>query len=113
MGKMKLFCIPHAGASAYYYLPEEAQVIHKDVAQFLDRTKRRKASIGNCFVRKNGVFLPVVREGSFRAFYMHDSRKEIYIDQEELLNCLKTDPERGIGYLEDTARDFMNLLAAQ
>lgn len=31
MGKMKLFCIPHAGASAYYYLPLKDKLENVDV----------------------------------------------------------------------------------
>lgn len=45
--------------SEYYYLPAEDTAIHCSVAQFVDRTQRRKATPETCYVNRNGIFLPV------------------------------------------------------
>ena len=42
----------------YYYLPEEDVALHKSVASFVDPGHRRKASAENCYVKKQGTFLP-------------------------------------------------------
>lgn len=50
--------IPVENYQDYYYLPEEDQVIHKDVAQFVDKKFRRKATKSNCYLKKQGAFIP-------------------------------------------------------
>ena len=42
----------------YYYLPEEDLVIHKSVAEFVDKSHRKKATKQNCCIKKSGRFLP-------------------------------------------------------
>ncbi len=42
----------------YYYLIYEDRVVHKSLGQFVDREARRKATAGNCFAPKDGLFLP-------------------------------------------------------
>ncbi len=42
----------------YYYLPVENQVVHKSVASYVAKEYREKAKPENCFVTKNGRFLP-------------------------------------------------------
>ena len=42
----------------YYYLPEEDTALHRSVAAFVDPLHRRKASADNCYVKKQGLFLP-------------------------------------------------------
>ena len=54
----------------YYYLPREDMAIHKSVAQFVDKQFREKATASNCYIKKEGVFLPQPEEWhtpSFRA----------------------------------------------
>ena len=56
----------------YYYLPEEDTAIHKSVASFVDPSHREKASARTCYVKKDGVFLPLAGETAlpvFRRFY--------------------------------------------
>ncbi|MCR5675690.1 MAG: hypothetical protein K6G16_08280 [Lachnospiraceae bacterium] len=43
----------------YSYLPAEDMAIHNSVAQFVDRTHRLKATKENCYVRREGLFVPV------------------------------------------------------
>ena len=42
----------------YYYLPAEDTVLHKSVADFVDKAFKSKAKPSNCYVRKHGVFAP-------------------------------------------------------
>lgn len=50
--------LPLEDVENYYYLPAEDRVVHKSVGQFVDRTHRRKATKKNCFLKKEGCFLP-------------------------------------------------------
>ena len=52
----------------YYYLPEEDTAIHKSVACFVDPAHRRKATAQNCYVKKEGTFLPQTDERFLPSF---------------------------------------------
>ena len=54
-GEMKHF---YKNYKDYYYLPEEDMVVHKSIAEFVDKSHRKKATRQNCFVRQTGHFLP-------------------------------------------------------
>ncbi|MCD7744877.1 MAG: ribonuclease H-like domain-containing protein [Lachnospiraceae bacterium] len=43
----------------YYYLPFENQIVHKSVASYVAKEYREKARPDNCFVEKEGRFLPL------------------------------------------------------
>ena len=43
----------------YYYLPDEDMAIHKSVASFVDPSHRERATAQNCYVKKDGVFIPL------------------------------------------------------
>lgn len=58
-GERKLF---FADYQNYYYLPAEDQVIHKSLAEFVDRGARKKACAKNCYQRVTGCFLPELQE---------------------------------------------------
>lgn len=42
----------------YYYLPDEDTAVHKSVAQFVNPKFRQKAKASNCYIRRQGTFLP-------------------------------------------------------
>jgi Predicted exonuclease len=42
----------------YYYLPNEDRAIHKSVAEFLDKSHRKKATAKTCYMKYNGLFFP-------------------------------------------------------
>lgn len=42
----------------YYYLPEEDMAVHKSVAEYVDKAYREKATAENCYIRKQGAFIP-------------------------------------------------------
>lgn len=43
----------------YYYLPAEDCAYHKSVAEFVEKSARKKATAKTCYTRTEGVFLPV------------------------------------------------------
>ncbi len=56
----------------YYYLPHEDTAVHKSVGHFVDPAYRKNATARTCYVKKEGVFLPQVREmftPSFKSSY--------------------------------------------
>lgn len=58
-GERKLF---FTDFEHYYYLPAEDQVIHQSLAEFVDRSARKKACARNCYQRVTGCFLPECSE---------------------------------------------------
>ena len=52
----------------YYYLPEEDMAIHKSVASFVASSHREKAKALNCYVKKQGSFLPQANDSEAPAF---------------------------------------------
>lgn len=50
--------IPVKDIENYYYLPAEDTIIHKDVARFVDKKFRKKATAKNCFLKKDGRYVP-------------------------------------------------------
>ena len=43
----------------YYYLPKEERAIHKSVGCYVERQYRRAAKASTCYVKKEGIFLPL------------------------------------------------------
>ena len=46
----------------YYYLPKEDMAIHKSVASFVEKEFRTQAKAANCYTKKEGLFLPEIKE---------------------------------------------------
>ena len=63
----------------YYYLPEEDMAIHKSVASFVDPAHREKAKAQNCYVKKEGVFLPLPEgcDASDRAVFSRSCKDKV------------------------------------
>ena len=59
----------------YYYMTEEHTVMHKSIAVYTDASVRRKAKKSECYVSKDGIFIPVIKAGCFSAD-MHIFRKD-------------------------------------
>lgn len=79
-GERKLF---FADFEHYYYLPAEDQVIHQSLAEFVDRSARKKACARNCYQRVTGCFLPEWSEvytPALRAEYRDKLRYAQYSD---------------------------------
>ncbi len=43
----------------YFYLPDEDMAVHKSVGSFVDKDHRIPATAANCYVKKEGTFLPL------------------------------------------------------
>jgi len=43
----------------YYYLPESDEALHKSVAAFVDKSRRRQAKADDCYMKLEGSFFPV------------------------------------------------------
>ena len=92
-GERKLF---FADFEHYYYLPAEDQVIHQSLAEFVDRSARRKACARNCYQRVSGCFLPECSEvytPALRAEYRDKLRYAQYSD------ALFDDEAKAVTYL--------------
>lgn len=79
-GERKLF---FTDFEHYYYLPAEDQVIHQSLAEFVDRSARKKACARNCYQRVSGCFLPECSEvytPALRAEYRDKLRYAQYSD---------------------------------
>ena len=93
-GERKLF---FADFEHYYYLPAEDQVIHQSLAEFVDRSARKKACARNCYQRVSGCFLPECSEvytPALRAEYRDKLRYAQYSD------TLFDDEAKAIAYLK-------------
>ena len=93
-GERKLF---FADFEHYYYLPAEDQVIHQSLAEFVDRSARKKACARNCYQRVSGCFLPEFSEvytPALRAEYRDKLRYAQYSD------TLFDDEAKAVAYLK-------------
>lgn len=93
-GERKLF---FADFEHYYYLPAEDQVIHQSLAEFVDRSARKKACARNCYQRVSGCFLPECSEvytPALRAEYRDKLRYAQYSD------TLFDDKAKAVAYLK-------------
>jgi hypothetical protein len=54
-GELKYF---YPNYCDYYYLPMEDRAIHKSLAEFVDRSHRKKATAKTCYQKVSGIFLP-------------------------------------------------------
>jgi hypothetical protein len=64
----------------YYYLPLEDMAIHKSVAAFVEPENRKKATSSNCYIRKEGTFLPCTKEQSGNLFLENYGDKQYYME---------------------------------
>lgn len=93
-GERKLF---FADFEHYYYLPAEDQVIHQSLAEFVDRSARKKACARNCYQRVTGCFLPEWSEvytPALQAEYRDKLRYAQYSD------ALFDDESKAVTYLK-------------
>lgn len=67
----------------YYYLPSEDRAIHKSVASFVDKEHRKKATAGNCYMRKHALFLPQYQELYVPAYRLMRNDKKSYFELSE------------------------------
>ena len=63
--------LPLKGFENYYYLPVEDRVIHKDLAAFVDKKYRQKATKENCFLKVETEKLSAVDHSEFKTYAMN------------------------------------------
>jgi uncharacterized protein YprB with RNaseH-like and TPR domain len=54
-GELKYF---YENYKDYFYLPQEDSVVHKSIAQFVEKEFKEKAKPSNCYTKKQGMFVP-------------------------------------------------------
>ncbi len=64
----------------YYYLPDEDIIVHKTVADFVDRKHRKKANKNNCFLKKEGRFLPQKHELFSPSYVLKEDKKKHFFE---------------------------------
>lgn len=71
----------------YYYLPNEDIAIHKSVASYVDKEFRTKAKSSNCYIKKEGHFLPQHQNIVSPCFKVNYNDKITYFElTDEVLN---------------------------
>ena len=103
--------LPLPNISDYYYLPEEDRVVHKEVAQFLAPSRRRKATRKNCFVKKEGLFLRQVKERFLPVYYLGEDQKTLYGDWEDIFAGISRKEETSVRAMEEMAQDILDLVS--
>ena len=99
-GELKHFLTPHTD---YYYLPKEDSVIHKSVAQYVDKEFREKAKPANCYLKKESEFVPQPEELFFPSFRANYEDKIHYVEFKELV---RQSPEMIQLYLNSLIKYF-------
>lgn len=88
----------------YYYLPEEDQAIHKDIAVYTDPDHREKAKPATCYQKKEGIFCPELSEQIEPVFYTdYRSWPPYFMPEESFLS----DGEAVAGYLSEILSLFL------
>ena len=52
----------------YFYLPDEDRAIHKSIGCFVEKAHRKKATAKNCYIKKEGVYLPLSSSQKYGGF---------------------------------------------
>ena len=86
----------------YYYLPLEDCAVHKSVAAFVDPSSRKKATASTCYQKKEGLFLPQLRQ-VFHPVFQREYRGKVYYTP--YTPAMFSDPVKAEAYL----RTFLSL----
>lgn len=68
----------------YFYLPAENICIHKDIATFVDKSAKIKASKETAFIEKEGVFFPSFEKNELKIFKKEYKDKNSYFLLEDI-----------------------------
>lgn len=67
----------------YYYLPSEDRATIKVLPSLVDKEHRKKATAGNCYMRKHALFLPQYQELYVPAYRLMRNDKKSYFELSE------------------------------
>ncbi|MFU0826895.1 MAG: RNase-H-2 domain-containing protein [Lachnoclostridium sp.] len=93
----------------YYYLPMEDTAIHKSVAMYVDKDYKVKAKPANCYIKKQGRFLPQTECIITPEFKFTFTDKLTYF---ELTDKFFSDPNQQNTYVKSILRYILNSKAA-
>ena len=66
----------------YYYVYSEDQAIHKNIAKYIDKNNRIRATKDLCYIKKRGIFIPLMANHNIdneNIFYISKTCKTKYI----------------------------------
>ena len=104
--------VPLDNVSDYYYLPEEDRVIHKDLAQFLERSRRVKATRKTCVLKKEGRFVQIPAARLAPAYYFGEDRKNPFADWDAILEHIQKNDPAYRKTMEGIAKDILDLVSS-
>ena len=104
--------LPLTPVSDYYYLPEEDMAVHKDLARFLDRSRKKRASSANCFAKKEGMFFYQPLCDWIPGYCLEKTGKPLYSNLEDLLQASGQDAENTNRHLTDLALFLISAAAS-
>lgn len=90
----------------YYYLPLEDMAVHKSLASFVDKSRRKKATKDTCYTKRRGLFLPQQAQWFTPSFYPGKKEKSSWFEYEE--NFL-SDSKDLVFYVKNILSLFSNL----
>lgn len=76
----------------YYYIADQDEAIHKSVGKFLPPIKRKQATASNCYIKKEGLFIPIwMAVDNLPLFFLSIRKEQGYLpinfsNQKELLS---------------------------
>lgn len=88
-GRLKLF---YKDYKNYYYLPDEDMALHKSVATYVDKSRRRQAKAADCYTWVSGVFMPDFRDNyvslkhDYSDKFCHALLNDEFMQSEDLQN---------------------------
>lgn len=82
----------------YFYLPKEDRAVHKSIGCYVDQQYRQKATPQNCYIRKEGLFLPLPLKQKYKGiqvlpsayqdrltlYHFHHKERYAYVDVRQL-----------------------------
>lgn len=66
----------------YYYILSEDQSVHKQIAKYIDKSNKIKASSQNCYIRKRGIFIPLDNS------YIDTTEKFFYVTKKDSIKYI-------------------------
>ncbi|WP_341877248.1 ribonuclease H-like domain-containing protein [Defluviitalea saccharophila] len=87
----------------YYYISELDEAIHKSVASFLPKEKRKPAAASNCYIKRKGLFLQIMNEKIHLPTFkenINSKEKYIHIEPDKVLEIKDEFIELAIGFFQ-------------
>ncbi len=66
-------------AKDYYYVLSQNQIIHRSIAQFIDKSDKRKVTKDECFISRQNLYVPLVTTYKLPCSIWYDESKSPFI----------------------------------